>query len=181
MPEPETQLDFDASWVAALKAGDSEALERCYRRYADDLLRLAYRLTRHSQDAEDVVHEVFVGLTHALRHYNETGTFLGWLRRVTARTALMHTRRVRNRREAIDDVELSQLEAPTPSTVTGGVAVERALAILSPNLSHVFALKVMEGYSHVEIAAMLGISVSASEVRLHRAIRLLRIHLRSLR
>jgi RNA polymerase sigma-70 factor (ECF subfamily) len=73
------------------------------------------------------------------------------------------------------------LRAPAQSALTNGTVVERALAILSPSLSEVFVLKVMEGYSHVEIATLLGISVSASEVRLHRAIRRLRIHLRSLR
>ena len=171
----------DAAWISALKTGDSGALERCYRTHADELLRVAYRLTGHAQDAEDVVQDVFVGLAHALRRYDEHGTFAGWLRRVTARTALMHTRRVRNRREVIEDVESLQLRTPAQSALTNGTVVERALAILSPSLSEVFVLKVMEGYSHVEIATLLGISVSASEVRLHRAIRRLRIHLRSLR
>ena len=126
-----------------------------------------------------MVQDVFVGLSHALRRYTETGTFAGWLRRVTARTALMHTRRVRNRREDFDDVDQFHAPAAASPIGTSGIAVERALAILSPVLSHVFVLKVMEGYSHAEIAALLGISVRASEVRLHRAIRRLRSHLRS--
>lgn len=181
MPELLPDHDHEAEWLPGLKTGDPVALERCYRLHADHLLRLAYRLTGHAQDAEDVVQDVFVGLTHALRHYDESGTFGGWLRRVTARMALMHARRVRDRREAIEDVESLQVSAPTPPSLNDSVAVERSLAVLSPSLSSVFVLKVMEGYSHLEIAALLGISVSASEVRLHRAIRRLRIHLGSLR
>jgi RNA polymerase sigma-70 factor (ECF subfamily) len=181
MPDPQSENESEAAWLAALKAGESDALERCYRAHADELLRLAYRLTGHAQDAEDVVQDVFVGLPDALRRYVECGSFGSWLRRVTARSALMHARRVRNRREAVEDVETLQLRAPSTEGQANGAGVERALAMLSPALSEVFVLRVMEGYSHLEIAALLGITVSASEVRLHRAIRRLRIHLRSLR
>jgi RNA polymerase sigma-70 factor (ECF subfamily) len=56
--------------------------------------------------------------------------------------------------------------APAP---VDSIALEQALATLSPSLRTVFLLKVVEGYSHDEIAESLGIRRGTSEVRLHRA------------
>ncbi len=56
----------------------------------------------------------------------------------------------------------------------------RALSQLTPALRHVFVLRVVEEYSHAEVAALLGITVNNSEVRLHRAIRQLRAILGSI-
>ena len=56
----------------------------------------------------------------------------------------------------------------------GGGAAMQALATLTPPLRHVFVLRVIEGYSHAEIAGLLEISTNTSEVRLHRAVHQLR-------
>ena len=49
------------------------------------LLALARRLAGSAADAEDVVHDVFLGLPEALRRYEERGSLESWLKRVTAR------------------------------------------------------------------------------------------------
>lgn len=90
--EPEASLE-------AIRAGSSDALAALYCRHAAALHRLAYRLTRTSQDAEDVVHDVFVGLPEALAHYEERGALLSWLKRITARVALKRLRPQKRRRE----------------------------------------------------------------------------------
>ncbi len=60
----------DAS-IDRARTGDPEALASLYRAHGAALYRLAYRLTGTSQDAEDVVHDVFVGLPEALGRYEE--------------------------------------------------------------------------------------------------------------
>jgi len=52
--------------------------------------------------------------------------------------------------------------------------VLQALGTLTPPLRHVCVLRVIEGYSHAEIASLLEISTNTSEVRLHRAVQQLR-------
>jgi len=163
--------------VEAARAGHPEALAVLYAQYAPDLLRLAFRLTGTVEDAEDVLQDVFVGLPEALRHYEERGNLRAWLRQVTARTALMLRRRTAVRREV-------SLDGSTPATAAmeptlEQVALQRALEGLPGSLRAVFVLKVMEGYSHAEVAALLGIRRGTSEVRLYRAIRLLRSALRT--
>src|SRR6267154_1764723 len=93
-----------ASLIAEARAGSPDALSALYLEHGAALFRLAYRLVGAREDAEDVVHDVFVGLPDALRRYEERGSFGGWLKRVTARVALMRLRSGKRRREvALDD------------------------------------------------------------------------------
>jgi RNA polymerase sigma-70 factor (ECF subfamily) len=77
-----------------------------------------------------------------------------------------------------DEVRAAQsldasLGAPTRDAAAA-MDLESAVAALPPSLRAVLVLKEIEGYSHAEIADMIGISVAASKVRLHRALRALR-------
>lgn len=65
-------------------------------------------------------------------------------------------------------------ETPTPPDHVALRHVHHALAALSPALRHVFVLRAVHQLSHAEIAALLGIAVGTSEVRLHRAVSQLR-------
>ena len=148
---------------------DPDAIAELYRRHANALLAVAYRLLMSRADAEDVVHDLFVGLPEALRSYEERGRMESWLKRIVVRLALSRLRR--KRAVSLDEsVHLAVL----PSDPVNRVAVQRALTRLSPLLRAVLVLKDIEGFSHAEIASMLGISVAASEVRRHRALAQLR-------
>lgn len=157
--------------LAAVRAGHPDALAAVYHEHAPAMLTLAYRLTASRDDTEDVVHDVFVGLPEALARYDERGQFRSWLLRVTARVALMRQRRDR-RLDGVapDDQAVAAVERD-------GIAherIHRALRSLSPSLRHVFVLRALYDHTHAEIGALLGISVSASEVRMHRAVHQLR-------
>ena len=165
-----TTTRSDAELVALVTGGDLAALGALYDRYAGILLAVAYRLLMSRADAEDVVHDVFVGLPEALRRYEERGALASWLKRVTVRVALSRLRH--------DEVRAAQsldasLGAPTRDAAAA-MDLESAVAALPPSLRAVLVLKEIEGYSHAEIADMIGISVAASKVRLHRALRALR-------
>jgi len=158
-----------ADLVGGARNGDPDALGMLYDAFGAGLFRLAYRLTGTREDAEDVVHDVFVGLPEALVRYEERGQFGAWLRRVTARVALMRLRgQVRRRESGLGDA--AELPARTEET-SEQVELRAAVDALPPELRSVLVLKEMEGYSHAEIAALLGISAAASRVRLFRAIR----------
>jgi hypothetical protein len=66
----------------------------------------------------------------------------------------------------LDEGRLHTSGSPPDTALT----IEQALHALPPNLRAVLVLKEIEGFTHAEIAAMLDISVGASEVRLHRAL-----------
>ena len=161
----------------ALRLGDPSAIAECYHRHANPLHTLAWRLTGSREDAEDIVHDVFVGLPEALARYEERGQFAAWLSRITLRMALMRQRRAAHDRLEVGDQGPGQAEAISHTPVGDAALAARimtALRRLTPPLRHVFILRALYENTHVEIAAALDISVSASEVRYHRAIRQLR-------
>jgi RNA polymerase sigma-70 factor (ECF subfamily) len=157
--------------VDRARAGRPDALAALYRAHGAALYRLAYRLTGTREDAEDVLHDVFVGLPEALGRYEERGNLTGWLKRVTARVALTRLRSARRRREAP-----LERAGPEPARLTDpdGSALEAAVNRLPDRLRDVIVLKEIEGYSHREVADLLGISVVASRVRAHRGLARLR-------
>src|SRR6266540_3766472 len=99
IPATAPEMTAPEDLVRGIRQGDPRALGALYDAFAGGLFRLAYRLTGSRQDAEDVVHDVFVGLPEALGRYEERGRLDAWLRRVTARVALMRLRRSNHRRE----------------------------------------------------------------------------------
>lgn len=190
-----------AALLAAVRGGSGEALGDLYRGYADLVYGLAYRVTGSREEAEDVLQDIFVGLPRALRNYREQDRFEGWLKRVVVRTALMRLRAVRRKREEPLEELVSSAggvagrSAPGPAAqglvVPGAaspglhpvdrIAMQRALEGLPDTYRIVFVLKEIEGYSHREIAELLGISAGGSATRLSRAWALLREGAESLR
>lgn len=170
----ELKTESESTLVSRLRTGDTDAIEGLYSLHARGLFGLAYRLTNSRPEAEEVVQDVFVGLPLALRNYVEQGAFGAWLRRIAARLSIDRLRRATRRRE----VGLESAHGATVGSTAAGVdarqALERALATLPDGLRTVFVLKEVEGYSHTEIADLLGIRRGTSEVRLLRAIRRLR-------
>lgn len=159
--------------LAAIRRGEPEALAACYRQHAPAMLTLALRLTASRSDAEDIVHDLFVGLPEALAQYQERGRFEAWLSRIVVRLALQ---RHRAQRRAVDPAVLDQFSAPE---LVGSDAWLRqrvfdAVRSLSPALRVVFVLRALHRFAHADIAALLDITVATSEVRFHRATRELR-------
>lgn len=158
--------------VSRIRAGQADAIGELYAQIGGTLGALAQRLTGSRQDAEDVVHDVFLGLPEALKHYDERGQFDAWLRRVTARVALT---RVRNRQRLRErGIESDVPHEPTALSLDDKLAVMTAVDALPDGLHTVIVLKMIEGYSHEEIAVLLGITPRASEQRLYRAVKTLR-------
>ena len=160
--------------VARARAGAADAVAELYARYAAPITALAYRLTGSRQDAEDVLHDVFLGLPEALRRYDERGSLDAWIKRVAARVALTRLRTAGRRREVSLAPDALAEPGAFASRLDDRAALEHAITRLPHSLRVVFVLKDVEGYSHAEIAGLLGISTGASEVRLSRAIRRLR-------
>ena len=161
-----------ASLAEQARAGSTRALGDLYGLYSPALFRLAYRLTGSSDDAEDVVHDVFVALPEALARYEERGRFDAWLRRLAARIALMKLRA--GRRRASLQLEPDEAREGQPERDRQVGELQAAVDALPIPLRSVLVLKEIEGYSHSETAELLGISVVTSRVRLMRAMSRLR-------
>jgi len=164
--------------VGQVAAGDPDALAALYRLHGAALFRLARRLTASVEDAEDVLHDLFVGLPESMHKYDGRGSLIGWLKRVLVRLALMRLRAERRRREVPLHEEMSQGALGRATDDASRWDLERVVATLPDDLRAVLVLRQTEGYSHHEIAALLGITPGASRVRLSRAVKLLSAALR---
>lgn len=171
-PIPALPAQGAADLMTRLRQGETGALEQAYRSHAAGLLALVYRLTGSSEDAEDVVQDLFVGLPEALGRYQEQGRFEAWLRRIAIRLAFIRMRSRSRRRE----VALESPDHPLASTSPQGESLYLWLALerLPEDQRAIVVLRVVEGYSHEEIGELLGISRGAAQVRFHRAVTQLR-------
>ncbi len=117
------------------------------------LLRTAYLLTGHAQDAEDLVQSTLVKVVPQWRRIRDNPE--PYVRRVMVNENISRWRRRRWRERSTDD--LPELLATEPDHAEL-IAVRDALAALAPRQRAVLVLRYYEGLSEKEIAAQLGIA-----------------------
>jgi RNA polymerase sigma-70 factor, ECF subfamily len=161
-------LNDNTDLLSAARDGSLEALGDLYRTHSRVVHAVAYRLLASHADAEDVLQDVFVGLPRALRSYSEQGRFEAWLKRLAVRTALTRLRGQQRRREEPLDALAPHAHGRDTHPVER-LAARRAIAALPAPLRTVFVLREVDGYTHAEIAEMLGITEANSATRLSRA------------
>jgi RNA polymerase sigma-70 factor (ECF subfamily) len=149
-----------------------EWLRELYDAHGAALFRYALMILADRSEAEDVVQQVFVS---ALRVARDIASPLEYLRRATRNecySALRRRRREQERCVADDGL----LEAQPAEAVDEGerVALSRALAALSPEQREVVHLKVFEGLTFPEMAALLDIPANTAASRYRYAL----VHLR---
>jgi len=136
--------------------------------------RLSYRLTGNPHDAADLTQEVFLQLFRTSPQPVD-GNLSAWLRRVTTNRFIDQARRgQRITFEALADHadERFQSREPTPPQAlidqTIDEDVRRGLESLAPGIRAAVLLRDIEGLSHSEVAATLGIGVNAARTRICR-------------
>lgn len=152
------------------------AFERLYRLHVGRVLGLCLRMTRRRDIAEDCVQQTFVRAWRNLGAFEGRSAFGTWLHRIAVNEVLTYARNHGTRVEASDaDEPIEEIsEGAGEFDAAEVVDVERALATLPEGARHVVVLQAVYGYSHEEVADMLGIAVGTCKAQLHRGRRLLR-------
>ena len=153
--------------VARAKTGDLEALEALYRAFEAPVYNLARRMLRNAEDAEDVLQETFLEVVRSIGQYRGEGHLWGWIRQIAATKALMRIRREQVREAEVFDEAI--MAGRAGHNVGQTLDLERAMQELSDTGRAVVWLHDVEGYTHEEIAEMMGKSVSFSKSQLARA------------
>jgi len=160
--------------LKAIELGNRDAFAVLYDRHASLLFGIGCTLLRDVSDAEDLVHDVFLGLPRALKTFEGRGPFEGWLKRTATRTALMKLRQARTRRAALRRLALAAQRTVPPPAVEDRVDIEAALLRLRPGQRDVFILRIVQGFNTRETADLLGVRIGTVRIRLLRARRALR-------
>lgn len=155
--------------------GDHGAFERLYRRHVDRVYAVALRMT--GQDlAEDLTQEVFIKAWKKLGSFRHEAQFGTWLHRLAVNHILSRRKAVRTReeRQVTGEGIVERMLAPRRRASAEALDIEAAMETLPRGAREVFVLYDVEGFTHEEIAKMVGITTGTSKSQLHRARMLLR-------
>lgn len=157
------------------RRGDNTARHELYDRYAGRLLAVCLRYSGDRSTAEDLMHDAFVKIFGVMDRfsYRGPGSLRAWIERVTVNVALewLRSRKKLCLTELDEGRKLPDIAEPDP------VDVERIprevlmtfVSELPEGYRTVFNLFCIEGYSHRDIASMLGINEKSSSSQLFRA------------
>jgi RNA polymerase sigma-70 factor (ECF subfamily) len=152
-----------------------QAQRELYELFAKEMLGVCYRYTRSIRDAEDVLQEGFVKVFRNLGQYKSEGELGAWIRRIMVNTALNFLKR--NRKYQQEMYFTQEYLHPVADDDPVVKIQAKELADLIRQLPHgyqvIFNLYAVEGYSHVEIGELLGISDGTSRSQYARARNLL--------
>jgi RNA polymerase sigma-70 factor (ECF subfamily) len=168
----------DASLVAMAKAGDQAAMDELVDKYWTMAYRVALRILRSHEDAEEVAQDALWAVTTHLATFREDACFRTWLHRIAVNHSLMALRRRRVRAPgslypiSVDTLPAGVGGPRTPEELLLENECERlmdeGLSRVPAIFSVVLRLAAREGRSTDEIADHVGISASAVKTRVHR-------------
>lgn len=151
------------------------AQEALYRHFAPRLMGICLRYARSRSQAEDLMQDAFIRVFQRLEQFRGEGPLDAWVRRIAVSTCLDHYRAEARRWREVD------LDAAAELTSDDSDALSRLsqqdlvglINRLPDGYRVVLNLYCLEGYSHKEIAAQLGIEEKTSSSQLFKARRLL--------
>jgi len=147
-----------------------------YNLFAEKMLVLCFRYLNNLMDAEEVLHNGFIKIFGNLKHFEEKhdNGFECWIRKIMVNESLMFLRKRTNfKLISIDSTHDDEME---PIDFKHGMETESYLKIINGlpvGYRTVFNLYAIEGYTHSEIANMLGITESTSRSQLTKARKIL--------
>ena len=173
-------INIDPAIVSRAARGDARAHEIIYRAFATPVYSLCLRFTRVPAHAEDLVQETFIEIMRSIAKFRGEAALGSWIRRIAVSKALMFLRSAWTARgqSLADDWD----EVTAGDAVSHGVSqhpdeamdLDAALANL-PDVSRTIVwLHDVEGFTHKEIAKMMGRTESFSKSQLSRAYQRLR-------
>jgi len=192
-------VDNESTLVAQLRAGDEQAFEQVVRLYGGRLLAVARRIVGTEEDARDAVQDAFLNAFKSLDRFEGNAKLSTWLHRIVVNAALMKLRtRKRKPEQSIETLlpgfqddghheeRFKSWDEPIDQLMERAEnreLVRKQIDALPEGYRTVLVLRDIEGLDTEETANVLGLSVNATKIRLHRARQALRtllaLHFRS--
>jgi RNA polymerase sigma-70 factor, ECF subfamily len=185
-----TPVDDETPLIAQLRAGDEAAFEHVVRQYGGRLLAVARRIVGTEEDARDVVQDAFLNAFRSLDRFEGNAKLSTWLHRIAVNAALMKLRtRKRKPEQPIDallpgflddghfEERFQSWEEPIDDAMEreeNRELVRKKIDELPESYRTVLVLRDIEGLDTEDTAKMLGLTVNATKIRLHRARQALR-------
>lgn len=174
-----SEISIDAAIIRRAARGDVRAHEIIYRSFGTPVYSLCLRFTRVPAHAEDLVQETFIEIMRSIGQFRGDAALGSWIRRIAVTKALMFLRSAwYSRGQSLDDDwdDLQPGRAPANGFAQPDHAIDldAALGQLPAVSRAVVWLHDVEGFTHREIADLMGRSESFSKSQLSRAYQRLR-------
>ena len=173
-------IDIDAAIVQRAARGDVRAHEILYRAYSAPVFSVCLRFTRVPAQAEDLLQETFIEVMRSISGFRGEAPIGMWIRRIAVSKALMFLRSAWTKRHQAlgedwhDVTEGDALSHGISRQPDDALDLDAALASLPEVTRVVVWLHDVEGYTHKEIADLMGKTESFSKSQLSRAYQRLR-------
>jgi RNA polymerase sigma-70 factor (ECF subfamily) len=151
-------------------AGKPLAQKQLFDHFAGFAKSICLRYAAHDEEAEEMVSDGFIKVFGNISRYNPGQVFEAWFRTVMVNAAIDYFRKHHARIELTDLDHASRAQADEEHLDL--LTVDEIMDFvqkLSPVYRTVFSLAVVDGYSHTEIAGMLGVTESAVRANLSKA------------
>jgi RNA polymerase sigma-70 factor (ECF subfamily) len=150
--------------------GDRKMQYELYQRYAPKMFGVCLRYAANAEEAEDILQEGFIKVFKKIESFRKEGSFEGWVRRIFVNTAIEQFRK-KTYLQPITEQEEGTIEGKYISVLDSLAEkdIVQLVQQLSPGYRTVFNMYVIEGYTHKQIADILGISEGTSKSQLSRA------------
>ncbi|KAA9039174.1 sigma-70 family RNA polymerase sigma factor [Ginsengibacter hankyongi] len=151
--------------------GIPDAQRQLYEHFAPAMLGVCFRYTKSIADAEDVLQDGFVKVFKHLSSYKFEGELGGWIRKIMVNTALnfLKTNKKYQYDLSFSEMPLHPVSVNDPVIQLQTKELSELIRQLPTGFQTIFNLHAVEGYTHVEIASMLGISDGTSRSQYARA------------
>ena len=170
MSEQSNHTLSESDLIQGCIKGNRQMQEILYQRFNTKMYGVCLRYSGNVEDANDLLQEGFIKVFKNLEKFRGDGSFEGWIRRIFVNTSIENFRK-KVKLYNVSEVQENTIE-DTDLNVLDTLA-EKDLIILinelSPGYKTVFNMHVVEGYSHKEIANILGITEGTSKSQLARA------------
>ncbi len=167
----ETDIRFThQNLVEQCKTGNASSQYELYALYVDAMFNVGLRFLGNKEDAEDIVQESFVDAFKKLHSFKYESSFGAWLKRIVINKSINHLKVKKVPLVPMDAHEFHLTdEMPIEAEAVDVKKVKMGIAQLPDGYRQIINLYLIEGYDHVEIGEILGISTSTSKSQYHRA------------
>ena len=168
--EQSNHIPSETDLIKGCIDGNRQMQELLYRKFSSKMYGVCLRYSGNVDDANDLLQEGFIKIFKNLNKFRGDGSFEGWIRRIFVNTSIEHFRK-KVKLYNVTEVQENTVE-DTDLTVLDTLAEKDIILLvheLSPGYKTVFNMHVIEGYSHKEIADILGITEGTSKSQLARA------------
>lgn len=161
--------------IKACLKGQPAAQRQLYNEFAPLMLGVCYRYTKSIQDAEDVLQEGFVRVFRFLDQYKSEGELGAWIRRIMVNTALNYLKQSKKYQYdlLLEKADMHVVSQDDPEMLLNTKDLADLIRQLPTGYQTIFNLYAVEGFSHLEIGQMMGVSENTSRSQYMRARHLL--------